>query len=245
MQNNDLPSSFELDQNKAAKLVGAYKAGVDWDQEYKGEVAKISKEYDAKLTDARIAGYSNRRIDSINNKRQRELDDSPKLKKFKSLAETTPKPTAEQKNMAMAALDELVALCDEFVTQVVREHIELTQSTADYNDVLNAGRTGLIQSLPNYNPEKGPLSEYAIPFIKRAIADYIDESVGSAVYYQSMVAKYGAAVKKLISEGNTSPNLADIAGEMEIGLEALQKLINVMNRGDKFRPDGESPPITA
>ena len=245
MQDNTLPSSLELDQNRVTELVGNYHAAVDWGQAHKEAEAEINEEYDAKLTDARIAGYPSKRIDGINSSRQIELDDSHKVKKYKSLAETMPKPTYEQKEMAAAALEELMAMCEEFVVMVVQEQIKLTASTANYDDALNVGRMGLIKSLLNYDPAKGPLTTYALPFIQRAVADYGIESIGSAAYYQSMVARYGAAIKKLISEGNTSPSIADIAVEIGIGLEALQKLVNFMNRGDSFRPDGGSSPTIA
>ena len=237
---NYMPPNPDIDQEETAMLTKTYQAAINWTQKLQQETEAIDNKYNEKLTDAIIAGSSEKKIADIKSKWEKELNEEPALEKLRILAKTRPKPTLEQQRMGAEALRILMEKHDKFVTYIIRKHFGYYYNTPHYDDVLQAGRMGMIQSLTDYNPEKSLFSTYTTVFIQHAVFDFTSELNYTSTYYQSQAKQYRAVVAKLMNDGNSSPSIPQIAGEMGVGIEAVQKLINVMNRSNYLSLNDES-----
>ena len=95
-------------------------------------------------------------------------------------AETICKPTMQQRLQAVEAMHELTAISEELISYIATRFC-LYSGTVNYDDIISAGRVGLIQSLLYFDPESDLLSFFAVPYIQEAIFSFIlEHMLGSA-----------------------------------------------------------------
>ena len=235
-----LPRNEEIDQERIVELIRVYRDGVDWKRAYQLAIDKLNEKFTEKLADAKMSGGSAKKLASIQKKWDNALATEPTLIKLSKMAETMPNPTTKQKFESDDAANELVIINEKLVIYMIRKHFGSYVNTNSYDDIQNVGRLGLFQSLMSYDSKKGMFSTYAAYFIKNAIYGYLSELHGSSTYYQSQAKHYKDVIAKLLNEGNTAPTASDIAGEMGVGFEAVQRLMSVMSRANPLSLNDES-----
>ena len=207
----------EENHDRNIELTKIYQAGVDRKIAYQIAVEKVKVKFENKLVKARVSGCSAAKIAAIYRELENALATDPTLVKFRKLAETMPRPTAQQKLNAHDAANELIATNENLIIFIIRKHFNTYIDSVHFDDMISVGREGMLQSLMFYDPNKGAFSTHVAFFVKHSVYGYLCELHGMSPHNLSQARRYNDAVAKLLEEGNTSPTPSNIAGEMGIG----------------------------
>jgi RNA polymerase sigma factor (sigma-70 family) len=137
------------------------------------------------------------------------------------------------------AAEKVISKNDKLVTFILLRDFPSYRGSDHFEDLIQEGRMGLFESLADYDPAKGAFSTHAEYRIKHNMYEYASKVNNSSIYYLSQIKKYKKAISALAAEGNTAPTITDIATVMGCGVEAVQKLIGVMNRANHISLDGD------
>lgn len=163
-------------------------------------------------------------------------------------------------NTAKAQYEKFAGLSDEERDRLVMEHLPLVKYTArrihdrlpqhvPLDDLVNAGVIGLLEAVRHYDPAKNTeLKTYAKIRIQGAILDSLRDLDWSPRSLRRKAREMEEAASRLRASLGHSPSDAEIAAEMNVPLNELQRLltdlrgldlgsIQAMNEDDEGRGD--------
>jgi RNA polymerase sigma factor FliA len=121
----------------------------------------------------------------------------------------------------------------------------------DLDDLMQAGTLGLVDAARKFSPEKETtFSTYAKHRIRGAILDSLRQCDNASRHTRRWQKRIEAAITKLSAKLQRAPEEAEIARELEIGLERLRAItlrtrglepVSVSSRPDDDLPDLEFP----
>ena len=222
MQKHSTQPSTGKPHDSNIMRIKVYQAGIDRVHMYQQKLSRINEKYEEKLENARVNGKPDSHIYELQQKWQKELN-SPSMEKLRELAETCARPTKEQMLKSQEAANDFIAENEGLVAQMIYNMYHSYVGTSSMDDLMNAGRMGLFQSMAGYDPSKGAFSTYAVKFIKNAVSRVTGAMQNLSPHYQAEVKKYKEAVAKLQNDGIINPTLSEVAGEMGTGLLAAHR----------------------
>jgi RNA polymerase sigma factor (sigma-70 family) len=119
---------------------------------------------------------------------------------------------------------------DALVMSILQRFFPTYINNSSMQDMLQEGRLGMYEALLTWKPEKGMFSTHAAFAIKHKMYEFASASSNLTPYYQSQIKKFNQAVDKLAARGITNPSANDIADEMKVGIEAVQRIAEMMKR---------------
>jgi RNA polymerase sigma factor for flagellar operon FliA len=146
-------------------------------------------------------------------------------------------PTVEEQIASAEALQELMETNKTLVQHFVRKRYPTYHKSAEHEDISSEGMLGMLKSLIYYSPEISKLSTFVAPYILSAISDYITKKNFGTMHYQMRNKKYVAALDQLELRGIRNPTMTQVAQEMGVGLDAVQKLISVLQSANAVDMD--------
>lgn len=109
------------------------------------------------------------------------------------------------------------------------------QSGVNNEDLIQVGAIGLIKAIDSYNSNHNTkFKTYATYFIKGEIRHYLRDKAGmikAPRELQELVFKISTTIKKIYEDGNTEPNINEIANILQISPEKVNEVLNL----DKYR----------
>jgi RNA polymerase sigma factor for flagellar operon FliA len=121
----------------------------------------------------------------------------------------------------------------------------------DFDDLIQAGTVGLVDAARKFSPDKQiAFSAYAKHRIRGAILDSLRQSDNASREMRRWQKRIEAASIKLTAKLQRTPEEAEIAAELEVGVERLRTVmlhtrglepVSVSSRQDEDLPDLELP----
>jgi len=112
--------------------------------------------------------------------------------------------------------------------------------TASQEDLMQEGRTGIFEAMRDFDPNRGKaFATHASYKILHNMYVRTGMDSNSSIYYQSQARAYKRAVDELSADGIFHPSVTDIADKMGVGIEAVQKVMQVMARANHVSLDGD------
>lgn len=106
-------------------------------------------------------------------------------------------------------------------------------------DMRQEGRQAIFLHAADFDPEKGMFSTFITPYIKDAIKMYICGVHGISTHYSAQIKRYRKAIRALEQRGIENPTFGDIAEEMGVGLDAVQRVYEVATRMNPISIEGD------
>lgn len=126
------------------------------------------------------------------------------------------------------------------VMHLIRRVFPTYLHTASQEDLMQEGRTGLFEAMRDFDPDRGKaFATHASYKILHNMYVRTGMDSNSSIYYQSQARAYKRTVDELAADGILHPSVTDIADKMGVGIEAVQKLMQVMARANHISLDGD------
>jgi RNA polymerase sigma factor (sigma-70 family) len=148
-------------------------------------------------------------------------------------------PTVDEQIASANALMELVESNKALVQRFLMQKYPTYHKSAEHEDITSEGTLGMMQSLIYYSPEISKFSTFVAPYIKGAISDYLSKKNFGTMHYQVQNKKYVAAMERLQLQGVQSPSITQIAKEMGKGIDAVHRLLSVIQAANAVDLDRE------
>jgi RNA polymerase sigma factor (sigma-70 family) len=136
------------------------------------------------------------------------------------------------------AANQIIKGNDSLVTYMLRRYFPTYLRGNSFEDLMQEGRMGLFEAIKTYDPEKGTFSTHATFSILHNMYKLTGQDNNSTIYYQTQAKQYKSAVSALSADGNIYPSITDVADKMKVGIEAVQRVMNVMARANHISIDG-------
>jgi len=149
------------------------------------------------------------------------------------------KPTIDEQIASAKALEEIMETNKKLVSYFLRKKYPSYFDSAEREDITSEGVTGMLQSLIYYSPSKSKLSTFIAPFIKGAINDYISRKQFGSTHYHLRNKQYVIALDSLCQKGIEAPTMTQLAEEMDVGLDAVQRFMLVKQSANAVDMDRE------
>jgi len=107
------------------------------------------------------------------------------------------------------------------------------------DDMRQEGRQAIFLHAADFDPEKGTFSTFITPYIKDAIKMFICGVHGISTHYSAQIKRYRKAIHALEQRGIENPTFGDIAEEMGVGLDAVQRVHEVALRMNPISIEGD------
>ncbi len=99
--------------------------------------------------------------------------------------------------------------------------------SVEYDDLVSAGLMGLINSIDNFNPDRGfKFETYAVPRIKGSILDSLRDIDWLPRSYRQKTRKFDDALIKLTNKLGRNPNDDEIAAELNLDQDEFYRFID-------------------
>ncbi len=126
------------------------------------------------------------------------------------------------------------------VTWIAKEY---TAGDAQLNDLINEGTLGLLRSLESYDPEAGkPFREHAAVWIRKAISEEVaNETRLNRVpdYLLEKINSIKPISHRLILEMGREPTREEVASELGLGADELDRLVKLVGHGGQPEEEAE------
>lgn len=153
-----------------------------------------------------------------------------------ALVELAKNGTPKERSEAMEAI---VEKNDNLILHLIgRFFSSYKHSYAD--DMRQEGRTAIFEQATRYDPKRGTFSTFISPYIIDAIKLYICQVHGISTHYSSQIKRYRKAVEALQARGIEKPTYGDIAEEMHVGIDAVQRVHDVCCRVNAVSIEGDN-----
>lgn len=106
-------------------------------------------------------------------------------------------------------------------------------------DMRQEGRQAIFLHAADFDPERGMFSTFITPYIKDAIKMYICGIHGISTHYSAQIKRYRKAIRALEQRGIENPTFGDIAEEMGVGLDAVQRVFEVATHMNPISIEGD------
>ena len=114
-------------------------------------------------------------------------------------------------------------------------------------DMVQQGRMAIFLYAPHFdfnkiNQKTGKpyrFSTFISPYILDAIKSFVCDTHNISPHYAVQLKKFNKALEKLRANGIENPTISDIAEEMGVGIDAVQKAFNISSRLNIISIDGD------
>lgn len=138
-----------------------------------------------------------------------------------------------------AIMEWVVANNERLVLHVINRHYSSYRHN-HLDDMMQQGRMALFTNAPKFDPAKNySFSTFITPYILDAIKTYICEVHDISPHYAVQFKKYMRARERLRKAGFENPTMDQIANEMGVGLDAVQKVFGIANRMNPISIEGD------
>lgn len=124
---------------------------------------------------------------------------------------------------AAKAMEAIIKNNDNLVLHIINRYFSSYRHNY-MEDMRQEGRMAMYQYAAKYDSAKGRFSTFITPYIIDAIKTYICEVHGISTHYSGQIKKYNRAVESLKQAGLDDPTFGDIAEEMGVGIDAVQRV---------------------
>jgi RNA polymerase sigma factor for flagellar operon FliA len=149
------------------------------------------------------------------------------------------KPSVDEQIASAEALMELMETNKSLVQHFVKKKFSSYHRGAEHEDIHSEGMLGMMESLLYYSPSISKLSTFVAPYIKGAISNYISKKNFGTMHYQMRNKQYNTALDSLQLQGITNPTMTQLAEEMGVGLDAVQRFMSVLQSANAVEMDRE------
>lgn len=121
------------------------------------------------------------------------------------------------------AMDVILATNDSLVISLINKHFP-SYRYSHMEDMCQEGRIALFEHAKNFDPEKGRFSTFIAPYVIDAVKNYICSLHEISTHYVGQLKRYRKAIEALRARGIDNPTFGQIAEEMHVGLDAVQRV---------------------
>lgn len=123
----------------------------------------------------------------------------------------------------MEAKEQILNDHTRLITSIIKKHYN-SYAHMWYEDLMQAGKLGLLMALETYDPEKSRPSTYFTFYIKHEIQDFISRYVnGVSIHYTARMTAVVKAQKEFENEGNFNPSDVDLSIRTGLPVEAVKQ----------------------
>lgn len=121
------------------------------------------------------------------------------------------------------AMDVILATNDSLIISLINKHFP-SYRHSHMDDMCQEGRIALFEHAKYFDPEKGRFSTFIAPYIIDAVKNYICSLHEISTHYVGQLKRYRKAIEALRARGIDNPTFGQIAEEMHVGLDAVQRV---------------------
>lgn len=136
------------------------------------------------------------------------------------------------------AMDTILATNDSLIISLINKHFP-SYRYSYMEDMCQEGRIALFEHAKDFNPEKGRFSTFIAPYIIDAVKNYICSLHEISTHYVGQMKRYRKAIEALRARGIDNPTFGQIAEEMHVGLDAVQRVHEISMNFNPISIEGD------
>lgn len=136
------------------------------------------------------------------------------------------------------AMNQIVMGNDNLIIHIINKFF-FSYKSKHMEDMRQEGREALFRHVVNYDETRGKFSTYITPYIIDAIKNYVCSMHEISTHYASQLKRYHKALAALSQRSIENPTLGDIADEMEVGLDAAQRVMEIAQHLNPISLEGD------
>ena len=195
-------------------------------QVLQGQLYKVESEISKCIAEIHLGKTTVRRT-------VKHLQEIAKSKKCTRKQQTSERELEETLSKISHCVKELKLLKNQMVQSNLRLVIRIAKNYIHHSlalsDLIQEGNLGLIRAIDTYDYRKGHrFITYATWWIKQAMMRALDcqsRTIRTPVYIKEKLSQIEKASKRLLQESKRDPTLEEIAEEVNISLESVEKVI--------------------
>lgn len=154
---------------------------------------------------------------------------------IEELVELCKSGTPRERELAM---EQIITQNDNLILHLINKYYSSYRHRY-IEDMRQEGREAMFLHATDYDPEKGMFSTFITPYIIDAIKTYICSIHGISTHYSGQIKRFNKAIEVLRRRGIEHPTFGDIAEEMGVGIDAVQRVHEIVNHMNPISIEGD------